>query len=237
MTSASSPEGGSEERAGVVIVAAGVSRRMGDLDKVFAPLLGKPLIAHTVSAFEECPDVGQIVLVLHRDNLDRGRWLVEAEGWTKVTGVCPGGERRQDSVKAGLDSLSPCRWVMVQDGARPCVTQDILHRSVKAAERTGSAIPVVPVTDTIKSVDADGAVLGTTARETLRAVQTPQVFRYDLLRSAYDGGLDDVTDDASLVEKLGHSVRVFEGSPENIKVTTPVDLLLAEAILRSRAGA
>ena len=235
MTSAPSPEGGPEERAGVVIVAAGVSRRMGDVDKVFAPLLGKPLIAHTVAAFEKCPDVGEIVLVLHRDNLDRGRWLVEAEGWTKVKEVCAGGERRQDSVKEGLETLSPCRWVMVHDGARPCVTQDILQGGVQAAARTGSAIPAVPVSDTIKSVDEDGAVLGTAARETLRAVQTPQVFRYDLLLSAYRGGLDGVTDDASLVERLGHSVMVFDGSPENIKVTTPVDLLLAEAILRSRA--
>ena len=234
MTSAPSPEG-VEERAGVVIVAAGVSRRMG-VDKVFAPLLGKPLIAHTVAAFEECPEVGEIVLVLHRDNLDRGRWLVEAEGWTKVKAVCAGGERRQDSVKAGLESLSPCRWVMVHDGARPCVTRDILRGGVQAAVDTGSAIPAVPVSDTIKSVDRDGAVLGTTPRETLRAVQTPQVFRYDLLLSAYRGDLDAVTDDASLVERLGHSVRVFDGSPENIKVTTPVDLLLAEAILRSRAG-
>ena len=236
MTSVTSSEGGPEERAGVVIVAAGVSRRMGDVDKVFATLLGKPLIAHTVAAFEECPDVGEIVIVLHADNLGRGRWLVEAEGWTKVKGVCAGGERRQDSVKAGLDSLTPCAWVMVHDGARPCVTPAVLQRGVQAAARSGSAIPVVPVTDTVKSVDSDGAVLGTTPRDTLRAVQTPQVFPYNLLLSAYEENLDDVTDDASLLERLGHAVMVFDGSPENIKVTTPVDLLLAEAILRSRAG-
>ncbi len=230
------PESGQEPRASVVIVAAGVSRRMVDVDKVFAPLLEKPLIAHTVAPFEDCPQVGEIVLVLHRDNLERGRRLVEVEGWRKVSQVCPGGERRQDSVKAGLDSLSPCRLVMVHDGARPCVTQDTLRRCIQEAEHTGAAIPTVPVNDTVKKVDAEGIVVSTVPREELRAVQTPQVFRYDLLRKAYQGDLDEVTDDASLVEKLGHEVRVFDGSPDNIKITTQIDLLLAEAILRNRAG-
>ncbi len=229
MTPDSSPE------TGVVIVAAGVSRRMGDVDKVFAALLDKPLISHTVAAFEEFPQVGEIVLVLHRDNLERGRALAAEEGWRKVSRVCAGGERRQDSVKAGLDCLSTCRWVMVHDGARPCVTPDILERCIQEAARTGAAIPTVPVNDTIKSVDAEGVVLRTVPRDELRAVQTPQVFSYDLLRKAYQGNLDEVTDDASLVEMLGHEVRVFQGSPDNIKITTKTDLLLAEAILRDRA--
>ena len=209
---------------------------MGDVDKVFAPLLGRPLIAHTVAAFEECPQVGEIVLVLHRDNLERGRALAEAEGWRKVSRVCAGGERRQDSVKAGLDCLSPCRWVMVHDGARPCVTRDVLERCIEEAARAGAAIPTVPVNDTIKSVDVEGVVLKTVPRDELRAVQTPQVFSYDLPQKAYQGNLDDVTDDASLVERLGHKVRAFQGSPDNIKVTTRTDLLLAEAILRARGG-
>ena len=232
----SSPEGGLERCAGVVIVAAGVSRRMDGVDKVFAPLLGKPVISHTIAAFEACPQVGEIVLALHRDNLERGRRLVEAEGWRKVRQVCPGGERRQDSVKVGLDSLSPCLWVMVHDGARPCVTQDILGSGIGEAERTGAAIPAVPVNDTVKMVDAEGVALRTMPRDELRAVQTPQVFRYDLLRKAYQGDMDDVTDDASLVERLGHKVRVFPGSPDNIKITTRIDLLLAEAILRDRVA-
>ena len=155
------PESGQEPRASVVIVAAGVSRRMVDVDKVFAPLLEKPLIAHTVAPFEDCPQVGEIVLVLHRDNLERGRRLVEVEGWRKVARCVPGGERRQDSVKAGLDSLSPCRWVMVHDGARPCITQDTLRRCIQEAEHTGAAIPTVAVNDTVKRVDADGIVVST----------------------------------------------------------------------------
>ena len=209
---------------------------MGDVDKVFAPLMGKPLISHTVAAFEECPQVGEIVLTLHRDNLERGRALAAAEGWKKVSQVCAGGERRQDSVKAGLERLSPCRWVMVHDGARPCVTQYVLARCIEAAAHTGAAIPAVPVNDTVKAVDSDGVVVRTVPRDELRAVQTPQVFSYDLLLKAYSGSLDEVTDDASLLERLGHKVRVFQGSPDNIKITTRTDLLLAEAILRARAG-
>ena len=230
------PEGGQEPGSSVVIVAAGVSRRMVDVDKVFAPLLGKPLIAHTVAPFEDCPQVGEIVLVLHRDYLERGRRLVEVEGWRKVSQVCPGGKRRQDSVKAGLDSLSPCRWVMVHDGARPCVTQG--HTP---AMHTGSGAHRGRHTNRAsqRHREEGGREWNRSQhgpREELRAVQTPQVFRYDLLRKAYQGDLDEVTDDASLVEKLGHEVRVFDGSPDNIKITTQIDLLLAEAILRNRAG-
>ena len=236
MTPAPQPEDAPQPCAAVVIVAAGVSRRMGDVDKVFAPLLGRPLIAHTVSAFEACAQVGEIVLVLHKDNLERGRRLAELEGWRKVGRVRAGGERRQDSVKAGLDCISPYSLVMVHDGARPCVTPEVIARGLCAARAAGAAVPAVPVNDTVKRVDAEGAALETVPRAELRAVQTPQVFRSDLLREAYRGSLDDVTDDASLLERLGHTVRVFEGSPDNIKITTPVDLLLAEAILRSRAG-
>ncbi|MBF8268054.1 MAG: 2-C-methyl-D-erythritol 4-phosphate cytidylyltransferase [Dehalococcoidia bacterium] len=233
------PEGVHDPRVGVIIVAAGASRRMtGEdalpLDKVFAPLAGKPMIAHTISAFQEYPQVGEIVLVLSQDNLERGRSLVAQGGWRRPVEVCLGGPRRQDSVKVGLQRLSPCSWIMVHDGARPCVTQELLQRALEEASTTGAAIPALPVNDTIKRVQ-DSFVLETLPRETLRAVQTPQVFRSELLRRAYQGDLDEVTDDASLVEKLGHRVKVFLGSYENIKVTTREDLVFAEAILRRRA--
>ena len=222
---------------GVVIVAAGVSRRMGDVDKVFAPLLGKPLISHTVAAFEECPQVSEIVLTLHRDNLERGRALAAAEGWRKVSQVCAGGERRQDSVKAGLERLSPCRWVMVHDGARPCVTQDVLARCIEAAAHTGAAIPAVPVNDTVKAVGLglglwSGRCPGMSCGRCRRPRSSATTFCLRRTAAAWD----EVTDDASLVERLGHKVRVFQGSPDNIKITTKTDLLLAEAILRARAG-
>ncbi|MFH1560827.1 MAG: 2-C-methyl-D-erythritol 4-phosphate cytidylyltransferase [Chloroflexota bacterium] len=228
------PEGSDNARVGVVIVAAGASRRMVRGDKVFEPLLGRPMIAHTVSVFEECPLVSEIVLVLGEHNLEKGRSLAAQEGWKKLKQVCPGGLRRQDSVKAGLQHLSPCQWIMVHDGARPCITQEIIRLGLEQALATGAAIPAVAVDDTVKKV-RDGLVLETLQREGLWAVQTPQVFRYDLLQEAYQGDLDGVTDDAALVERLGHKVKTFPGSSENIKVTTQGDLRLAEVILKSRA--
>ena len=242
-TGRSVPTAGAAEdgRAGVVIVAAGSGRRMaGDdglpVDKVFLPLLGMPLLAHTVSAFEVCPAVSEIVLVLGEHNLDKGHDLAAREAWSKLTHICLGGERRQDSVKAGLDRLSGCEWVVVHDGARPCVTAELAEAGLACARETGAAVPVVPLSDTVKRLDSGGAIVETPPREELWAVQTPQVFRAELLRGAYDVSLDGVTDDASLVERMGHRVSTFAGSPENIKVTTQVDMLLAEAILAGRAA-
>jgi len=230
------PQDSDNPRVGVVIVAAGASRRMMGLDKVFEPLLGKPLIAHTVSVFEECPEVREIVLVLSSDNLEQGRRLAAWEGWKKLKQVCPGGPRRQDSVKAGLQHISPCQWIMVHDGARPCVTQELVQRGLEQVQATGAAIPTIAVNDTLKKVQLQGdLVLETLRREGLWAAQTPQVFRYKLLWEAYQENLDNVTDDASLVERLGHQVKTFPGSSENIKITTQVDLHLAEVILKSRA--
>ena len=205
-------------------------------DKIFEPLLGKPLIAYTVSIFEECPEVGEIVLVLNSANLKQGRRLAAVEGWKKLKRVCLGGLRRQDSVKAGLQYLSHCKWIMVHDGARPCVTQELISRGLEQVHSTGAAIPTIAVNDTIKKVRSEEVVQETLLREDLRATQTPQVFLYNLLRDVYQEDLDGVTDDASLVERLGHQVKTFPGSVENIKVTTQVDLHLAEVILRSRAN-
>ena len=239
---AACPAGSDDARAGVVIVAAGSGRRMAGadglpVDKMFLPLLGRPLLAHTIAAFEACPRAAEVVLVMGEHNLELGRDLAAREGWRKVRHVCLGGERRQDSVKAGLARLHGCDWIMVHDGARPCVTSDLVEAGLACARETGAAIPGVPLSDTVKRLDGNGRVVETPPREQLRAVQTPQVFRADLLRWAYGLSLDDVTDDASLVERLGHTVSVFPGSPENLKVTTQVDLLLAEAILSGRAAA
>jgi 2-C-methyl-D-erythritol 4-phosphate cytidylyltransferase len=205
-------------------------------DKVFEPLLGKPLIAHTVSAFNDCPQVTEIVLVLGAGNLEQGRRLVAREGWKKLKHVCLGGATRQDSAMAGFQRLSQCQWIMVHDGARPCVTPELIRRGLENVPATGAAIPTIAVNDTIKKVYPDGVVQETLVRDDLRATQTPQVFHYDLLREAYQADLDGITDDASLVERLGHRVMTFPGSPDNIKVTTQVDLHLAEVILRSRAS-
>jgi 2-C-methyl-D-erythritol 4-phosphate cytidylyltransferase len=176
--------------------------------------------------------VDDIILVLAKDRLDEGKRLVNDHNLSKVKDVCPGGERRQDSVKAGLQRLTGCRWVMIHDGARPCVNQRIIEDALKAACDSGAAIPAVPVSDTIKIVSEDLFVEKTPLRERLWSVQTPQVFRFDIINEAHSKAQGDVTDDATLVEQLGYKVKVFPGSRANIKVTTLDDLPIAEAILK-----
>ncbi|MBI4497051.1 MAG: 2-C-methyl-D-erythritol 4-phosphate cytidylyltransferase [Chloroflexi bacterium] len=210
---------------------------MGALDKIFAPLAGRPLLAWSVEPFIHAPRVEHIVLVLREDVLPAGRDLVAREGWTGAVTLCPGGARRQDSVAAGLAALGPCAWVLVHDGARPCLDAELIEAALDAAQETGAAVPGLPVADTVKRVDASGLVRETVSRAGLWAVQTPQAFRYAILRAAYGQPQDEATDDAALVERLGVRVRVFPGSPGNVKVTRPPDLVLAEAVLRFRQGA
>ena len=225
------------QSAGAVVVAAGKSARMGGVDKIFASLLGKPLICHTLDALETCPSITDIVLVVDADSLDHGRKLVRRHGYRKVSSVCSGGQRRQDSVLCGLQALSPCEWVVIHDGARPCLDAAILQRGLEAAQESGAAVAGVPVKDTIKVVSRQGAVEATPDRESLWAAQTPQVFRLDVLWDAHRRCTDAVTDDAMMVESLGGQVKMFSGSYENLKVTTPEDLLLAEVFLLSRVSA
>lgn len=219
------------EEVGAIVVAAGRSLRMRGLNKLFAPLGDRPLLAHTLSAFQSCPVVDRVVLVLAADNLARGQALAEREGLDKVCAVCLGGRRRRDSVWAGLEALGPCAWVAVHDGARPFVTPHLIAQGLDAARETGTAICAVPAQDTVKRVDEQGCVLRTLDRQRLWLIQTPQVFRYDILREAHQRSRRPATDDAALVERLGHRVRVFPGSPHNLKVTTPEDLTLAEALV------
>ena len=221
-----------KEKVGAIIAAAGDSRRMDGVDKVLAQLDGKPVLARVVDTFERCCAISQIVIVLAGPNLERGRRLVAGEGWTKVSGVCAGGQRRQDSVAAGLEELGDCQWVVIHDGARPLVTVDLIDRGLEAARETGAAVAAVPVTDTIKAVGDDRMVCQTLPRQNLWAVQTPQVFRLKIITGAYSHLTGDVTDDASLVERLGHPVRIYLGAYDNIKITTPDDLALAEVLWR-----
>ena len=217
-----------------VVLAAGSSSRMGGVDKIFAPVLDRPLVCFALDQLEAFPPVTEIVLVLDSGSLTQGRELVDARGYRKVTHVCPGGKRRQDSVRSGLDALTPCDWVIVHDGARPCLDLPMLERGLAAVQEAGAAVAGVPVKDTIKVVSDQGAVVDTPDRKSLWAAQTPQIFRYDLLRDAHDRCIEDVTDDAMMVESLGHSVKMFLGSYENLKVTTPEDLILANAFLKQR---
>ena len=228
------PEGGSQETVGAIVVAAGASRRMGGMDKIFAPLNGLPLIAHCLRVLNGLECVKQIVLVLSEGNFGKGAELMASQSLSKVTDVCEGGRRRQDSVLNGLNRLAVCDWVAVHDGARPLLTDIIVLRGLRSVRETGAATAAVPVKDTIKVVEDDGTVKSTPPRDRLWAVQTPQVFARDLLRDAHSRVKADVTDDASMVEMIGGKVKVFQGSHENIKVTTPEDLTLAESLLRLR---
>jgi 2-C-methyl-D-erythritol 4-phosphate cytidylyltransferase len=203
---------------------------MNGIDKVLAPLGGRPVIAHVLAAFDGCPSVEQIVLVVNQKSLEACRKL--AAGLSTPIDICIGGKRRQDSVAAGLKNLNKCDWVVIHDGARPLVTKELIEAGLKAAKDTGAAIAAVPVTDTIKVAGNDGIVLGTPPRQNLWAVQTPQVFRFDIISKAYQKAEGEVTDDASLVEKAGYKVKLYMGSYDNIKITTQGDLLVAETIIK-----
>ena len=217
---------------GAVIVAAGAGVRMGGADKLFTRIGGRSLLAHAVAAFDECASVDRIVLVASPQNIAEMRAMLTAESFAKVAGVCTGGARRQDSVFCGLKQLGPCDWVAVHDGGRPLLKHALITRGLRAAAETGAAVPVIPLADTVKEIAADGTIVRTLDRESLRGVQTPQVFRYDLLLRAHQQVSEDVTDDAAMLERLGVAVRTFEGDPRNIKITTAQDLLLAEAYLQ-----
>ncbi|MCL5027089.1 MAG: 2-C-methyl-D-erythritol 4-phosphate cytidylyltransferase [Chloroflexi bacterium] len=218
-------------RVGAVIVAAGSSRRMG-ADKMFADLEGAPLLARTVSVFQSSQAIDEIVLVMGAANLGRAKALVGESGWGKVVSVCVGGDLRQESVAHGLAELGTCDWVVIQDGARPMVTDDLIRRGLQAAAETGAAVAAVPSRDTIKMVDESCLVKCTLARSQLWAVQTPQVFRASLIRPAYADIDEEVTDDAMLIERQGYPVKVYFGSYDNIKVTAPEDLELVRLLWR-----
>ncbi len=224
-------------RVGAVVVAAGRSRRMGGPDKTFLPLAGRPLASHSLEALNRCAQVDAITFVVPAHAVERGKRLVEENRWEKVAAVCPGGERRQDSVRRGLAALPDVDLTMVHDAARPCADQSIFQRGIGEGMKYGAAVAAVPVKDTIKAADGDGFVTKTLDRRRLWSVQTPQVFRTSLLKMAHRKVHADVTDDAAMVECLGHKVHVFQGSEENIKVTTPSDVAVAEVLLAARATA
>jgi 2-C-methyl-D-erythritol 4-phosphate cytidylyltransferase len=203
-------------------------------DKVFVSLAGKPLLAWSVDVCQACELVNQIVIVLNENKLALGRRLATERGWSKVVEVCPGGKRRQDSVRQGLDKLKGCDWVIVHDGARPFLTPDLIRDGLAAAKSTGAAVAAVPVKDTIKIGNSDLMVRETLNRQELWVVQTPQVFRFDIIAKAHKQIKSDVTDDASMVEQMGYKVKLYMGSYGNIKITTAEDLALAEVIAGKR---
>ena len=220
-------------RAAALIAAAGRSERFGE-NKIFAPLLGRPLLAWTLEPFLATPLIERIVLVLKEEDLPAGRALLDQIGAQSRVIICLGGSRRQDSVRNGLAHVGDAEWVVVHDGARPCVTEELIVAGLEAAQATGAAVAALPVTETIKLVTDPGVIEGTPPRVFLWAAQTPQVFQTALLREAYEKIDLEVTDDATLVEKLGVQVLVYPGDELNRKVTSPLDLVWVEAVLRQR---
>jgi 2-C-methyl-D-erythritol 4-phosphate cytidylyltransferase len=217
---------------GAIIVAAGSSQRMGGVDKLLAPLGTRPVIAHSLAAFASHPRIDVLVVVASATNEAAIRGLAAGVG-TKAN-VVLGGPRRRDSVLNGMDAVAGCEYVVVHDGARPLVTQEMIDAALDGAAETGAALCAVPVADTVKRADFNGLVQSTISRDRLWLAQTPQAFRLDVLRRAHLSHDIDATDDAALVELLGEPVRLVEGSAENLKITTPSDLRLAAAILAAR---
>ncbi|MHB1128147.1 MAG: 2-C-methyl-D-erythritol 4-phosphate cytidylyltransferase [Bacillota bacterium] len=227
-------------RVSAIVAAAGRGQRMGvGLSKQYLSLAKRPVLAHTLDLFERCTSVDEIIIVVSPDDLEYCRQNVVVPGkYKKIRQLIAGGEERQHSVYNGLVQVSQrCSLVVVHDGARPLLTLDILESVIDTAGREGAAIAAVPVKDTIKVGNAEGIVCATPERRNLWSVQTPQAFKKEILLEAYELARREkliATDDASLVENLGYPVRLVEASYENLKITTPDDMWVAEAILKRR---
>lgn len=220
-----------------IVAAAGSSTRMQGADKIMLPLRDDPVIVHTLRALEYCPYIHEIVVVTREDLIVPLSKLCSDYFLTKVHKVILGGETRVHSVQLGtLEVSEQTELIAIQDGARPLVTPEVLEEAILTAAQCGAAAPAIPVKDTIKRA-ADGIVEETPDRTELFAVQTPQVFQADLIRAALCKAVEEnlpLTDDCSAVERMGMKVTLTRGSEENIKITTPADLAVAEALLNWR---
>lgn len=221
-----------------VILAAGLGKRMqAGHNKQFIEICGQSVLTHTLTVFAQIPEIAKIVLVVRAGEEDTCQNMIPKIAENKTV-LAIGGKERQDSVHNGIRAITwECEYILIHDGARPLVTEEVILRTLLAAQNSGAAICAVPVKDTIKQADSDGNVLATIPRESLWAVQTPQVFRADLIRRAYENAYVHNhygTDDASLVEYLGEKIKIVTGDYENIKITTPEDIPTAEQILQKR---
>jgi 2-C-methyl-D-erythritol 4-phosphate cytidylyltransferase len=219
-----------------IIVAAGSSRRMG-FDKLFAPLGGKPVVAHSVAAFERTAEIGEIVLVARGEQMRRLEKLVESEGWTKVTKLVEGGAERHLSVWAGLQAVTgAASFVAIHDGARPLTTPGVIRACLELARETGAACVAAPIPDTVKRASETGMVMESVERVGLWAMQTPQIFSTPVILQAYAAIIsagEIVTDEVSAVQRMGVNIALLRNDEWNFKVTIPRDLELAEHLLAS----
>ncbi len=230
------------ETVSALIVAAGTGERFGgSLPKVYADLCGEPMFVWSLQAFDSLPEVTDLVLVVAEEHLDRARAICRMQPLETHWSVVPGGPRRQDSVRMGLEAMAQAGpdIVCIHDAARPLVTHQIIRQSIELCRRHGAAVASVPISDTVKSFAPDGAVAETLDRSRLRAMQTPQTFSYELIVAAHRKvqreGLE-ITDDAAALELCGQTAIASPGAKENVKVTVPEDLPYVEWLLRRRFG-
>jgi 2-C-methyl-D-erythritol 4-phosphate cytidylyltransferase len=220
-----------------IIVAAGSSQRMG-FDKLSQPLAGKPVVAHSIDAFEQTPVVSEIILIVRQDQVPAHEQMVSAQKFSKVRKIIPGGERRQDSVRAGLALTSEAEFVAVHDAARPLVRPKQIDQVFAACREHGAAALAEPVRDTLKRVSEEGFINDSVARDQMYALQTPQIFARTLLERAYEAVFAQsltVTDETSALHHIGQKVAIVSNDDLNFKITFPNDLALAEFILAQRA--
>ncbi len=222
-----------------VILASGKGTRMGaGLDKCFLSLGPKPVVAWSLLAFEKCSEIDRIILTVRKDQLAAARGLQMMFGISKLQKIIVGGNRRQDSVQTALKEIDPfeTRYVVIHDAARPCITPELIRETLKFAKRYGSGIAASPMVDTVKVAGKGMMTESTPDRSTLWAVQTPQAFAADKLINAYAQFADDkkreFTDDAAVLEATGEPTRLVKWDTPNIKITTPIDLTIAAALLR-----
>ena len=223
----------------VVVVAAGQASRMEGIDKILCPMGGEAIVLHAIAPFQASDLVDEIVIVTREDLMAPIGSLCSEKGYDKVKRLVRGGASRPQSVMAGLEACDPAAdLIAIHDGARPFVTEEIIEETIRAARKHHAAAPAIPVKDPIKRA-VNGVVTETPDRSELFAVQTPQIFDASLIKGAVGKALQEdapVTDDCSAVERIGFSVVLTQGSEENIKITTPRDLIHGEAILAERMG-
>jgi len=232
-------QNGKKEFCSAIIVAAGRGTRMNsEKNKQFLNIIHKPVLAYTLEAFEDCSAVNEIILVTRQEDILLCKEIIDDFELTKISKIVTGGKERQDSVYKGLKEVNEATTIVaVHDGARPLIHPEDIEATIQAASKYGSAAVGVPVKDTIKLVDNENNIVNTLDRSKLWAVQTPQTFRIEILKKAYDHAMEnhiEATDDCMLVEQMGYKIKMIEGSYENIKITTPEDILLAEAIIEGR---
>ena len=224
-------------KLGAIIVGAGSSNRMHGIDKIFSRIIDRPVLAYSMDIMAKYKKIDELVLVLSNENLEDGKRLLDSEStWPSNWKVMKGGLHRMDSVWIGIQALCNVDWVVIHDAARPCITMDLLKNVIKKAEDVGAAIPVGNTTDTVKRIDSKDEIVETLNRDSLVLAQTPQVFRMDLLKSAYGkfshSGM--FTDEATLLELSSNKVKILRNPDLNPKITYPEDLVIAESIIMNR---